>query len=604
MKRRRRSTRWDTWCQLLVTTAVIAVGCAASDAAAAGGRKALRTDLEAGLTSFDQALAAAGPVRNFCERELGRISRRFESLRAEILAQPARELDLEQAIARLQELRDELDREAARCRDAAAQEAGRAVDELQRAVTAARQQVPMAAPDPYLVECDELLQQTLPAMLGEGRYAEVMSTARAAARRLEQSVSGGSCEDDFGRAEFQYGTGSLEGAVELFCRLVSTGCLDRAWPERARQRLEQLAQAVEAAAGEGGDDAAPVEPSLHLDADRAAAVAGALAGCMPDRYATLAERARDVAQSRQREDLHAAGAVPGAQVGGAPVPVRDRDAEVAESPLDEGQPSAASAEMAPVAVSPSYLALDVWQSAWGDFSEIEELVAYLRRNHITEVALNPGHAMKPELEREAYEQLRPLVGTLRDGGVEVIRYLYAELGYDVGNYAAFLRRHPDLGIQHLVDDSEFTDRHRLRFETNRDAVRAQGIGYAAFVTVESFGNSGVSDGTRRWAIRNLDQTILMSYFSCTLEGQKADLDPYLSYADRIDKSGCVKIALLMGGKKVGRELSCEQELDQAAFQSFLQDLHAWARTHPSYGGIVIETNRRLPAIDVAKAPLR
>jgi hypothetical protein len=590
---------------------VLAASVAAPQASAGSGRKARRQALDAELASFEQALAATAPVRSFCERSLVAVNRRFEALRSEIRQQPARELDLDDAVAQLQELRNELERETTRCRASAEQAVARAVAGLEEAVAEARERTysasapAAAAPNPHLAECDELLRELLPSMRAESRYQEAISTARDAVRRLEHSVTGGSCEDDFGRAEFHYGTGSFEEAVKLYCRLATTACLDRAWCERASGRLQQLAARVERALDpEGAAGAGPKAASLPLPDDRLGAVASALAECQPERYGELAERVGEEARRRRdRAEARAAEARAAAEQPPPAAPAEESSAP-GHAVADPVLPQLERGRSAAAAVAPSYLALDVWQSAWGDFAEIDDLVAYLRRNHITEVFLNPGQAMKPELEEEGYAQLLPLVRALRAGGVEHISYLYAELGYQVGHYARFLKRHPDLGIDFLIDDSEFTDRHRARFETNRDTVRAQGIGYAAFVTVEAFGNSGVSDGTRRWAIRNLDQTILMSYFSCTLEGQKSDLDAYLAYADRIGKRGSVKIALLMGGKKVGRERSCERELDRVAFQSFLRDLHAWARTHPSYAGIVLETNRRLPSYDVAKAPLR
>ncbi len=173
----------------------------------------------------------------------------------------------------------------------------------------------------------------------------------------------------------------------------------------------------------------------------------------------------------------------------------------------------------------------------------------------------------------------------------------------VGDFGRFLGKNPGLGISLLADDSEFRDSAKAHFERNREAVRAEWIRYAAFVTVEGIGNSGVSDETRKWAFRTLDEVLLMSYFSCELEGQKEWLDQLLSYADSTRKKGFVRIAILMGSKKTGKEVSCEKLLGSEEAQRFLRELHAWAlERHPSYGGIVLETDKRFPAYDVAPRP--
>ena len=88
---------------------------------------------------------------------------------------------------------------------------------------------------------------------------------------------------------------------------------------------------------------------------------------------------------------------------------------------------------------------------------------------------------------------------------------------------------------------------------------------------------------------------MMSYFSCKLEDQKNLLEKYLKFADRIGRRQCVSIAILFGSKKVGREISCELLLEEYQMQIFLEKLDQWARlNHPSYQGLVIETNLRYP----------
>ena len=245
------------------------------------------------------------------------------------------------------------------------------------------------------------------------------------------------------------------------------------------------------------------------------------------------------------------------------------------------------------------IALTVWQSAWGDFSEISRLGEFARRNGIREIYLNPGLGITRDTYPAALRRMRPLVEKLRAYGIDRIGFLYAELRYKVGEYARFLRTHPELGIRTLIDDSEFTDMFKDRFERNSRAVRQEGVEYAAFVTLEKVGNSGVSDETRYWALEHLDQTMLMSYFGCTFEEQKEWLEPYLAFADRKGRPRSVSITLLMGSKKVGREVSCERQLGEREFHHLIRNLHAWASGFRSYRGIVLENNRPLPRYDVA-----
>ena len=91
----------------------------------------------------------------------------------------------------------------------------------------------------------------------------------------------------------------------------------------------------------------------------------------------------------------------------------------------------------------------------------------------------------------------------------------------------------------------------------------------------------------------------MSYFGCSLDTQKEKLEKYLSHADRRGIRRRVGVAILLGSKKVGREVSCEFLLSEDQMKRFLMELHRWARTnHPSYGGIVLETNLKMPRVDV------
>jgi hypothetical protein len=251
----------------------------------------------------------------------------------------------------------------------------------------------------------------------------------------------------------------------------------------------------------------------------------------------------------------------------------------------------------------SFLSMDVWQSAWGNWEGVQVLLDYLKANHIKEVNLNPGLNIGPKNFDEAYRKFKPLVERFRAAGVERINFLYAELGYPLEGYAQFLVKYRDLGIDTVVDDSEFSDMLFDRFGENLEAVKRHGLGYACFVTVEGFGNSGVSDKTRYWVLENVDQPMLMSYFTCDLEEQKKWMGPYLAHADAHGKDRAVKIAFLLGNKHVGRERSCEKVLDETALQKYIAEVHAWGLTHPSYGGIILETNLKTPKYAVCPEPL-
>jgi hypothetical protein len=249
------------------------------------------------------------------------------------------------------------------------------------------------------------------------------------------------------------------------------------------------------------------------------------------------------------------------------------------------------------------IAIDIWQSAWAEefaIEKMEPLFQYLRRNNIKTVNLNPGLPMspEPEFQQQLVEKLKPLITAFHDAGVEKINYLYAELNYPIGGYREFLENHPELGIDIMVDDSEFTDFFKNRFQDNKEQYRDSNIGYSAFITLESVGNSGVSDDLRYWVLENIDYPILMSYFGCTLEKQKEMLQKYLEHAEEIGKKKSIGIAILLGSKKVGREESCERKLSEFELQAFIRDLHDWASQYESYGGIVLETNQRFPGVDV------
>ncbi len=242
-----------------------------------------------------------------------------------------------------------------------------------------------------------------------------------------------------------------------------------------------------------------------------------------------------------------------------------------------------------------WIALDIWQSAWGDFSEIELLLNYIKRNKISEVNLNIGKEIteKKETKVKAKEILKRIVPKLYEAGAKKVNLLYAELNYSVENYASFLSENKDLQIDKIVDDSEFTDLKISHYSHNSSLVKKYGLKYSVFVTVEKKGNSGVSDETRYYLIKEADEVILMSYFSCNFEKQIAELEKYFLYADNIGKLRSLKIALLFGTKSIGREKSCEY-LGEDNISKFIYELHNWASNFSSYNGIVLETNKKLP----------
>lgn len=384
--------------------------------------------------------------------------------------------------------------------------------------------------------------------LEEDRFVEGFNTARAILEVLDREVVD-PCEDLFALAEHRRATGRPEAARDLYRQILRGPCLGDRYVDEARWALGQLARPP-AAAGSAAPSAA-----------RAAS----------DPPASDPPAAREPAD--RRVDRRRERSAPAAPEGGGEDPPAGR---------------------------PPAVALTLWQSAWGDFSRLDELGAFAERNRIREVYLNPGLAISRKNHRQAFARLQPIVDRLRELGIARIAFLYAELAHDVDGYAWFLRHYRrELGIDTLVDDSEFTDLFHHRFAENQRMVEGHGLGYAAFITLETVGNSGVSDQTRLWALRTLDHPILMSYFGCTLEEQRQWLEKYLAYADEMGRRNAVSVAILMGTKKVGRELSCERELDAEGFQRFLAELDGWARRYRSYRGLVLENNRRLPGYDVA-----
>lgn len=250
----------------------------------------------------------------------------------------------------------------------------------------------------------------------------------------------------------------------------------------------------------------------------------------------------------------------------------------------------------PFELEKPYLIIDIWQSAWGDFKELDILLNYIKKNKISEVNLNIGKEIteKKETKDKAKAILKRIVSELYKIEVKKVNLLYAELNYPIERYAQFLQENKDLGIDKIVDDSEFTDKSLQNYSGNSFSTKKYDIKYSVFVTVEKEGNSGVSDPTRYYLLKEADEVILMSYFSCDLEGQKKWIEKYLSYADDIKKENSVKIAILMGSKSVGREKSCEY-LGKENIYKFLSDLHRWAASNfSSYSGIVLETNKKLP----------
>lgn len=260
---------------------------------------------------------------------------------------------------------------------------------------------------------------------------------------------------------------------------------------------------------------------------------------------------------------------------------KERDLKIFTSEKEKGEP---------------YIILNVWQSAWGDFRDLDILINYVKRNKISELNLNIGREIteKKDTKVKFREILKNLSDRLYSSGIKKINLLYAELNYPIENYADFLNQNQDLKIDKIVDDSEFTDKNLEKYSINNFSVKKYNLKYSLFVTLEKEGNSGVSDKTRFKLLEEADEVILMSYFSCDLEEQKKWLLPYLKYSEKIGRKGNVKIALLFGSKSVGREFSCEK-LSRENLKNLIFELHNWASSNfSSYSGIVFETNKKTP----------
>ncbi|MEJ5166209.1 MAG: hypothetical protein WHV67_04180 [Thermoanaerobaculia bacterium] len=242
-----------------------------------------------------------------------------------------------------------------------------------------------------------------------------------------------------------------------------------------------------------------------------------------------------------------------------------------------------------------YIILDIWQSAWGDFSDLSLLIDYIKKNKISEINLNIGREIteKKESEEKFKSILKSIVPNLYNAGIKKVNLLYAELNYPIERYARFLSLNREIGIDKIVDDSEFTDKNFQNYVNNFYSTKNYQIKYSTFVTLEREGNSGVSDRSRFELIEKADEVILMSYFSCNLEEQKKWLEPYFEYSDKMGKQKNLKVAILFGSKSVGRELSC-QGLEKESLRQFIFGLHNWALGFSSYSGIVFETNKKLP----------
>jgi|GEM_PF-7006883 len=391
------------------------------------------------------------------------------------------------------------------------------------------------------------------AAFNDGRFYDMRKSMDRLARELD-GMAADPCEDLFRQAMWAEETGQTTRAREILGRLSGMQCRAAKTDRLARLLAERMDR----------------EPVQNLPPGRP------LPTALPAQAAPSASPALTSASSVTKQE---------------PLPEKAASASLA-SPLP------------PTAPGTHFLSMDIWQSAWGDWGGVETLFTYLAANHINEVNLNPGLSITAKNSDEAYRKFKPLMEKFRAAGVEKINFLYAELGYPLEGYARFIQEHPDLGIDTIVDDSEFTDMLFDRFGENLGAVKKHGLRYAGFVTVEGFGNSGVSDKTRFWVLEHVDEPMLMSYFTCDLDEQKKWVEPYLAYADSKGKSRAVRIAILLGSKFVGRERSCEKVLDEKALQAYIAGLHTWALSHPSYGGIILETNLKTPRYAVSPEPLR
>lgn len=387
---------------------------------------------------------------------------------------------------------------------------------------------------------------------------------------------------------------NIPRAIELFCKITKSKCL----PEYDREYAEKFISEKKESVLENLDKLKQAQSSEEKSrlVSAAAEIIKGFKKCDPQwaaQFEKLVARYDYVSKIESK---------PGIQPGAKPVEKIKEKTEYTPPETEKKEYVEIERSSAARVGSPYFLALDVWQSAWlADFNEkgLRPLLDYLRKNRIRNINLNPGLPMGPKFNQDSYKKFKPLVDAFYDSGVQEINFLYAELDYPIEHFAEFLKKHPELGIDTIVDDSEFTDFYKDRFDRNLRAVHRWGLKYSAFSTLEVVGNSGVSDETRFWMLRNVDYPILMSYFGCTLENQKKVLTKYLQYADNLGKRRTVSIAILLGGKSVGREVSCEKLLNESALQRFLWDLDAWARkNHPSYRGIIIETNLRQPQYNI------
>ncbi len=476
----------------------------------------------------------------------------------------------------------------------------------------------------HLIEWSEKLYQSVDGYATSGR--QVLELEREV-QDIENHWAGlDPCEPIFRPAMARLGSVSITQSFDELCRVTEMQCLYPPHATMARDALERLVPATDGFPGEvKAQDAAKMTREAHT---LLRIPAGRLQSCLPGAKRKLQtildtyEPESPASQSPETASLETLAdprgdAKPLANPESAAEPLTDPVEETettiaignSEETIQRPEPEKPSdhklAVTEPEALPAIGFALNVWQSAWDDFSSFEDIVPYLRHNQILEVNLNPGIGMTAKSFSDAYRRLKPLVEILRRGGVETINFLYAELNYPIERYADFLNAYPDLNIDRIVDDSEFTDYFMNRFQQNRERVESRDVHYSAFITLEGYGNSGVSDKSRYWALRHLDQPILMSYFSCTVDEQIALLREYLELADGLDREHrYVKVALLLGGKSTGREVSCELELDAAAFQDFVAELDQRLRLFPSYAGIVLETNYRLPRYDLTRSARR
>lgn len=244
------------------------------------------------------------------------------------------------------------------------------------------------------------------------------------------------------------------------------------------------------------------------------------------------------------------------------------------------------------------LALTLWQSAWGDFSNLDPLLAYLSKNDIRSVYFNGGVALASEESEADLKQIGRAVARLGAANVARISYYVAEPDSWGPGLEAAVRRLSSAGFGAVADGTVGAGVTIDLLRSRQESVSRSGLRYSAFLPVEIEGNSGVSDSVRMWAVTNLDETVLLSTLACDLDGQKGWLEKYLIKADAAGRRGVVRIGLLAGRAPGGREISCEKALDAQGVRTFIAMLDAWAGTFKSYGGMVILPAGRLPETDL------